>query len=362
LKSLRPLQADDLEQVAALFLRVVRPGSGESVVETAEYFRRTTLEHPWADPEIPSLVFVDDRGAITGFVGSYVARMRLEGSPIRAACPGNLVADPEARGFAPGALLLREHLSGPQDVTFVDTLGEPTRTMWKALGGEIASLGALHWLRVFRPFRLANARFVEPRAGRASQTLVSALCAALDAVARRVGPGRLKAVLSSPTTRPLDAGAMMAEFRRLSASLRLYPDYDEAYLEWLFDELARPRRRGTLVRRLVRDGERVLGWYVYYLKPGGISRVLQVMGGEKDIGSVLDHLFHDADAAGAAALDGRVEPRLLEPLAERRCILRYAGAAGVHSHNREILDAVVSRRSVFTRMDSEYWPVPPRRP
>jgi hypothetical protein len=90
--------------------------------------------------------------------------------------------------------------------------------------------------------------------------------------------------------------------------------------------------------------------------------VLQVMGAEKDLGAVLDHLFYDAQAAGAAALEGRVEPRLLEPLAQRRCLLRYAGAAGVHTRNREILAAVLSRQSVFTRMDSEYWPIPPRRP
>jgi len=361
LNALRPLERDDLEQVAGLFLRVVRPGAMDSVAETAAYFGRTTLEHPWADPEIPSLVFVDGRGAIKGFVGSYVTRMRFDGSPIRVACPGNLVAAPEARAFAPGALLLREHLNGPQDVTFVDSLGEPSRAMWQALGGEVAWLGALSWVRVFRPFGLANRRFVEPRAPRAAEVLISPLCAALDALARAVIRRPLKPARPSTSAQTLDPKAMIAEFGRLTPSLRLYPDYDEAYLEWLFTELSRPRRRGTLVRRIVRDGHRVLGWYVYYLKRGGISRVLQVMGSEKEIGLVLDHLFHHAEAGGAAALEGRLEARLLEPLVGRHCVLRYSGAAGFFSRNREILDGVFSRRSVFTRMDSEYWPIPPRR-
>jgi hypothetical protein len=358
LNELRPLQRDDLEQVAALFLRVVRAGERQSVGETAAYFERTTLDHPWADPELPALVFVDRAGTITGFVGSYVARLRFDGSPIRAACPGNLVAAPEPGTVPAGALLLREYLNGPQDVTFVDTLGRSSRPMWHALGGETAMLGALSWVRVFGPFGLAGERLLGSRRRRAAGRVLPAL----DAAARRVGSRWLAVGRPGTGARVLEPAAMVAELPRLAGSLRLYPDYDRAYLEWLFAELSRPRRRGTLVRRLVEAGGRVLGWYVYYLKPGGISRVLQVMGAEKDLGAVLDHLFYDAQAAGAAALEGRVEPRLLEPLAQRRCVLRYAGAAGVHTRNREILAAVLSRQSMFTRMDSEYWPIPPRRP
>jgi hypothetical protein len=360
MNELRPLERDDLEQVAALFLRVMRPGERHAPAETAAYFERTTLDHPWADPEIPALVFVDGRGAITGFVGSYVVRMRFDGRPIRAACPGNLVAAPEARTVPPGALLLREYLNGPQDVTFVDTLGDSSRPMWQGLGGESATLGALSWVRVFGPFGLANERFVEPRRGRAAARVARTVCATLDALARKASPKLLTGPPPATSARTLEPETMIAELARLTAQLRLRPDYDLPYLQWLFGELARPRRRGTLVRQLVEQDNRVLGWYVYYLKPGGISRVLQVIAGQKHLGAVLDHLFHDAQTAGAAALDGRLEPRLLEPLAQRRCMLRYAGAAGVHTNNRDILAAALSRHSAFTRMDSEYWPIPPR--
>jgi hypothetical protein len=358
LTPIRPLERDDLEQVAALFLRVVRAGERQSVGETAAYFERTTLDHPWADPELPALVFVDRAGTITGFVGSYVARLRFDGSSIRAACPGNLVAAPEERRFGPGALLLREYLNGPQDVSFTDTSGDVSRRLWALLGGEMASVGAVGWVRVFGPFGLAGERLLGSRRRRAGGGVLRAL----DAAARRVGSRWLAVGGPGTSARTLEPAAMVAELPRLAGSLRLYPDYDRAYLEWLFAELSRPRRRGTLERRLVEAGGRVLGWYVYYLKPGGISRVLQVMGAEKDLGAVLDQLFFDAQAGGAAALEGRVEPRLLEPLAQRRCLLRYAGAAGVHTRNREILAAVLSRQSVFTRMDSEYWPIPPRHP
>ena len=360
MSSLRPLETDDLEQVADLFLRVVRPGSGESVADTAAYFQRTTLEHPWADPEIPSLVFVDDRGSITGFVGSYVTRMRFDGVPIRAASPGNLVAAPGGRGFPPGALLLREHLRGPQDFTFVDTLGDASRRMWKGLRGDASFVGALSWIRLFRPAAVANERFVEPRAPGAAARFGPTVARALDAVAGRVGSSRLGSDPPSTSVETLGAQVVLSELPRLTASVRLHPDYDRPYLDWLFPELATPRLRGTLVRRLVRRDDGVLGWYVYFLKPGGISRVLQIIGNEVDIGAVIDHLFHDARTGGAAALEGRLEARLIEPLATRGCILRYAGAAGVHSQSEEIREALFSSRSIFTRMESEYWPIPPR--
>jgi hypothetical protein len=155
--------------------------------------------------------------------------------------------------------------------------------------------------------------------------------------------------------------AIVRDLPRLARSLRLYPDYDRDYLEWLVDELSRPRRRGALVRQLVRDESgRVLGWYVYYLNPGGISRVLQVAGSDNDVGAVLDHLFHHAESQGAAVLDGRLEARLLEPLARRRCWFRYTGASAVHSRNPDVVAALFSRQSLFTRMDTEYWPIPPR--
>jgi len=85
------------------------------------------------------------------------------------------------------------------------------------------------------------------------------------------------------------------------------------------------------------------------------------MGRERDVGSVLDHLLHDAEAGGSAAIEGRLEPRLLKPLSTRQCIFRPAGAFGYRTSRRDLVDAILSRHSAFTRADSEYWPIPPRR-
>jgi len=356
---LRALERDDLPHVAALFERVMRSGSPVSSAEVVSFFERTLLDHPWADADIPSLVATDDGGEITGFLGSHVRRMRFDGRLIRAAYVGHWMSAPETRKRAVGVLLLRKYMRGQQDLTLTDTAGEETRRMWEGLGGETLHLADVGWTRVFRPWHLAGDR-LRNRSNRGVGTPrdrpVSSL---LDSVTVRLGRKILEPERSTLTAETLTAEGLVEQLPAVTAGLRLYPDYDAGYLQWLFRELDRATHHGSLVRYLVRDGDRVLGWYVYFLQPGSVSRVLQVAASDKDVDPVLDHLFDHAYRGGAAALDGRVEPRLLEPLSRRHCILRYIGGAMMHSRGPELLGAMVSRHTLLTRMDGEWWATPP---
>jgi hypothetical protein len=359
MSTLRPLQRGDLPQVASLFERVMRSGSPVPSPEIAPYLERTILDHPWADPEIPSLVYVDDRGRIQGFIGSHVRRMCFDGRPARMACVGHLIAAPEVRNRAVGALLLRRYIGGPQDLTVSDTGSAETRRMWAGLGGETATLASISWTRVFRPCLLAAARLLGGPRTRPISYPVRGLCSALDALIVRVAGGLFRAEPPQVSAETLTADAFLRHIPEMTRPLRLHPGYDKRYLEWLFQELPRSGYHGTLVRHVVRDGDRVLGWYLYYLQSGGISRVLQILSRDRDVAPVLDHLFHHAERNGAAALDGRVEPRLLEPLWRRRCILRYTGESLMHSREAEVIGAALSREALLTRMDGEWWSFPP---
>jgi hypothetical protein len=116
-------------------------------------------------------------------------------------------------------------------------------------------------------------------------------------------------------------------------------------------------RRGTLVSRLVRDRKhRVRGWYVYYLRPGGIGHVLQIVGNERDLDDVLSDLFFNAWSNGAAALRGRVDAHLREPLARRRCLFRPSESlALIHARDPKLLHAIQSGSALLTRMEGEWW-------
>ncbi len=222
------------------------------------------------------------------------------------------------------------------------------------------------WLRLLRPFTL-GARATADRLGlEAAGGFVAPAARALDRITARLPRVPVRPPASPLQGRTLTGGAVVEHLPGIAGRLRLQPAYDAAYLDWLFGELARLEElgtvvtgqppRGTPVARLVADDARVVGWYVYYLRPGGACRVLQVAARAPDVGAVLDHLFEDAYRRGGAAVYGRLEPRLLEPLHERRCVLSFGqGRMLVHSRLGEITAAVLGGDAMLTRLEGEWW-------
>src|SRR5262249_19211068 len=99
----------------------------------------------------------------------------------------------------------------------------------------------------------------------------------------------------------------------------LRPLYTPNSLGWLLEKAGEAKRRGYLRKLLVRNAKgEMLGWYIYYAKPGGIAKVLQIGGREHGISEVIDHLFHDAWRRGALAVSGRLEPRFARELSQKR--------------------------------------------
>jgi hypothetical protein len=313
------------------------------------------LDQPWADPEIPPLVAVGDDGTVVGFVGVEIRRMRLGERTLRFVSPGHTSVSPAARRHAVGLHLIRTLLTGPQDATLGDSAAPLMEQMWLRLGGRRLDLRAIHWVRVFRPASVAAhlAALRRPRGRAPMHTLASRLDGVLASAAPRLVAPRAVRAADEPLTPP----ALLAGMRRIERRVALHPAYDADYLEWLFCELGRARRRGVPVARLVHDARgRPIGWYVYCLRPGWRSEVLQVAAaGERDLGTVLDHLFAHAYAHGSAALRGRLEPGMLEALSERRCLLRHRGGTLVHARDPQILSAIESSASFLTRLDSDPW-------
>ncbi|MBA2475190.1 MAG: hypothetical protein H0V40_04445 [Actinobacteria bacterium] len=356
MSDIRPLQAGDLPQVLSLYERVMRSGSPTPPPGLGAYFERTLLDHPWTDPELPSLVHVDEGGRIVGFIGSYVRRMRFDGEPIRLACSGQLVADPASRDRAVGALLMREYLGGPQDLTITDGATDRVRQMWGLVGGVTSQLRSLSWTKVFRPAGFVGDRLLDRRHQTGLLRLLRPAWAAPDALLSRLPTRTFATKEPRGGVERLGIETMLACLPAIVAPLRLYPDYDAPYLEWLFGELARVEGGGELVARLVRaDDGKPLGWYVAHVPRGAIAQVLQVVARERDLDPVLDHLLHETRRRGATAARGRVEPELLAPLAARGCLFRYVGNALIHSRRPEVLAAATSTRSLLTPLEGESW-------
>lgn len=354
---IRPLRSDEIDQVAELYRFVDRSDWRIPPAEVAPWLRRTLLDHPWADPDIPTLVYVDG-GEIMGFIGSHVRRMCFDGRPMRTAAAGPLIAHPDVRSRGVGAQLWRHYLAGPQELTVTDGASDEMRAIFELIGGQMMHPSCLAWARVFRPWAFGGDRIlhstvmlrerVKPRARGAWR--------ALDRVTRPRVP-YFAPHGEPPTTREeLTPALVLEHLPAMTRSVRLHPDYDERFLEWLFAELHHNRTWGEPVRRLVRDaGGRAIGWYVYFLDRGGPSQVVQVAARDHRVGAVLDDLFADADSRGATALVGRVEPRLLTGLAHRGAMYRYSPRALVHAQDDELLGVITSGRALLSRLDAEWW-------
>src|SRR5690606_23224582 len=151
--------------------------------------------------------------------------------------------------------------------------------------GQIAQLQSLRWVKLLRPASLGALA----AAGRASvkpfAPLLRPLAGGSDWLARRVAGGRLtaRAPGAKPAAQaqdaplraePLTPACLVEVTPAMHARARLRPLYDEAHVAWQFGEMARIVEQGEFTANLVvtPEGEPA-GWYVYYLKPGGVSRV-----------------------------------------------------------------------------------------
>jgi hypothetical protein len=346
--SARPIEERDLPAVVDLYERVWR--SGDRAPGLEGYFRRLA-DSPWADPDIPALVWDDPDAGIVAYLGSHVRRLRLDGHTRRLACSGQLVAEPDFRKPGVGALLLRTYLAGPQDVTTTDGATDEVRDMWTALGGHSLASASIGWTVVFSPATFGSA-LAERRLGPSAALRATAPIAhVVDSLAGR----ELRPTRPDGHTEPLTAEVFAEELPKLGRMFRLLPDYDARGAAWLFAELESVTARGRLTRTLVRgDQGQVLGWYVAYLRPNGISQAVQVAAPSRSAGVVLDHLLWEVVQAESAAVQGRVEPHLLPELRARRCLLRRTEWALVHG-DRDVLGAMAYGESLVTRLDGEWW-------
>jgi hypothetical protein len=353
----RPATPDDLPGAVRLFQRMMPGYAGVAASGLEAFFGRTLFDNPATDPEIPSLVYEASDGRITGFIGTQVRPMRFDGRPVRVASASHLVADPDQR-LPIGALLLRAFLTGRQDVTLTDTATPTVTRMWLALGAQPRHLGGIEWIRLFKPASTAANMLAHKR--RQDNRVADLVAKAIDSVLAAPVHRLLGTPPAEGWGEPLTPASMLEYMPELTESLRLVPNYNKSYLDWLFTELARPRPDGRTVATLVRTEGRVAGWHIYRLREGDLSRVAQVVAQPKDAGCVLDHLFEHASAGGAGGLRGRVEPHLLAPVSERRCGLWHIGGRLVHSRDPDLLDAINSGSAMLSMLEGEWtallWP------
>jgi hypothetical protein len=364
--SIRPLERGDIPGVARVFALVWRKDADAADTELERFFASTLLDHPWVDPELPSLVAIEG-GEIVGLIGSNVRRAVFDDAPVRIVCSAHLISHPRVRGEAVGARLMKALLGGAQDLTFTDGATDEVRRMWEAFGGSAVPLGTLAFVRLFRPASLGADVVLARRGRRLATSPLRLLAGGVDRVAALAARRRL--VPPHPETTvvtPLTPEAIVEHAPHVLAAARLRSTYETEYTAWLFDELRRVEARGTLWAdgiprgrlwaELVHMDGAVKGWYVCHHREGGFCRILQLAATPRAVEQVFALLSFRARLFGAAGLYGRLEPALVASVTSAGCVIRPSdGRLLVHSRNRELASAVRAGDAFLTRMDGEWW-------
>jgi hypothetical protein len=318
-------------------------------------FEQMFLSRPLADPSIPSLVIEGADGAVLGFIGSLVHRMRFEERPVRLACSSSLVVSPRVRQLGAGGLLLRKYLAGPQDLTITDTAGAATERIWKSLGGSMYHLGSVNWLHPLHPLRTVVGAGLWRLGRHRWLPLARPFCGPLDAVYSRFNNTGRTSDAENHVEEPLTPQLLIDHLCLGPQRFRLRPDYDAESLGVLFDQVGRSRANGRLVKNLVRGARgEPLGWYIASLRPSGIYHILHLAAAPGNEERVFRHVLRVAEDLGATAVAGRLEPWLLEILPRRVIMfshLRYL----FHSRSAAICDAIGSSEAMLTGLEGDIW-------
>ena len=345
--TIRPFERSDLESVSRLLRANI-----EGWWRDDEFLSGTLLDQPWADSERPSLVAVED-GEVTGFVGSQPRRMVLDERPVRGVCVSHLAVAPGKRAGAAGALLLSKLLAGPQDLSWSDSANAAVVRIWRTFGGDVDSARACDWMIVLRPARwlaAAAERVVRRRRVGRTEVPVGALPAHIGrGVGEPDAPEPAVEALSEPAT----SHVISQEESSATRGVRLRVQHDPAYLDHVFGLIE--REGAPVVRRLVRIGDRAVGWYAYLRRPDGGRRVLHFAASTRDRDAVFQRLVEDVRADGGTVLSGRFEPGLEEPLAARMAVLGLARKPMIHTNDAEIRAVIQTESSLITQLDSEWF-------
>lgn len=307
----RPFTHADLESIVDMSRRFFPPKRPLPREAHLRLFRRFFLEHPWFDEAIPSLVSEDPTGRVTGFLGVTTRPVQMQGRRYVLAISQQFMVEPDRRGTLAAVPLLKTFLAGPQDLSITGYSGELARRIWCSLGGATSYAHSLFWTQRLRPVALIATDAAGIPARRLLRRLLAAVSPMADAaLARR--PSRRFHAPPAGSAADVETPALLALQEELGDRRHLRPAYDLESFGWLISLLEEQRQMGELQKVMVRDEHgRPAGWFVYFLRRGGVCEVVQIGGSESSMELVLAHLVHHAWKGGALALNGRVDPRVM---------------------------------------------------
>lgn len=346
---LRPCTVEDLAEVARLFQHVFHR-SAAAPDELIAYLKDVYFDHPWYDPDTPSLAFVGADGRVEGFIGVLPLRLRFRGAPLRASVAGALMVRDHLRQPMAGARLLRAYMSGPQALSMGDTANWTSKTLWERIGGRTLPLASLEWLAIIRTAGFGVSVLRNKLPG-----LFGALLAPAASLAGLLGRRR-KGATPAWSGETVDDESWLAASEAVAKDFAVTLDPDPLAGRWFLAQAARKTRHGPLFRRVVRDrGGRVIGCYLVFAKRGAVAQTLFIAALPRQGEAVFASLVDFATAEGCVAVRGQSHAGIMDALFKAGCILRHRGATVADTKDAALMQALESGSAPFGGFFGETW-------
>lgn len=337
----------------------MRNGKGPAPPAVLSYIHDLYVTSPWVDSTVPSLVYEGKSGKIVGFLGGIRRKMSLHGQPIRVACGGNFVVHPEARSTLAGLHLLKTYMAGDQELSLTDSANNISRNLLERLGFRTIVPFSITWARPLRPAHYAiyaASRATGPALSASLNLAAKPFCYVVDGIAERLSFNPFRQTKPSLHAAELDAETLLHCLTEFRAGYSLWPEYDLPTLKWLLTFMERMHPHLDLQKVVLRDdNQKIVGWYIYYLKLGAVGQVVQIGGDRKFIKDILDHFFYDARERGAIALHGVLQSDLMPQFWDKNCFFTCrSGWTVAYSRKPELLELLNRGDALFSRLDGEW--------
>ncbi len=341
--SARPLAAEDLEHVAALFLtkfRQRRRHRDRAIAQTAQYMRQLYLD----GGESKALVQIDSQGRVGGFMGVLKAHYELNGTALSAAIIGPFMTDSSIDHGWAGPQLLRALHQGEFDLYLTDSANRTSLAFARPMKYQLLPVHCLEWTLVFRPGAMAAVMLRRKWPGLPRPALDP--CArAFDALAaRRFEPAAQSSSSQRIHREPIDAAQFAERLPILASDYALRPSWKDGELPRLLALAAEKRADGPLhFGGIYDDAGKMLGCYAFYGQAGGIANLLQIQSTGSHWGATVDGLIAAARDLGCVGITGQTQSRFMPQLfGHKNLIFHYAGGTMVRSRIAEVTEAVRS--------------------
>lgn len=360
MSGIRPAVDADIPAVADMFQRILRKVERPVPPALETYLGDLFGDAARTDPELVSKVHVRGDGRVSGFLGVLPLPMEIGGRQIRAAVCGTFMVDAHEDDPFAGARLLRDVLSGPQDLSFSETSNDVSTAMWRKMRASVMPDYSLEWLRIMRPasfmLEMASSRAAALR-------LLKPVVAPLDGILIR-GKETQSWAAYRPLADKADALAdedaaeedLAAVIPGLLSSFDLRPLWSEEALALMLAHARRKANHGARVQRIVRTRSgKPVGLFIYYGDPGRIGRVVQIMAVPGQEGTVIDRLLKHAHERRMVAMRGRTQPALLDAMIGRKFAFVHASSTVVHCRDLELLQPFYTGKAFVNGLAGEGW-------